>query len=245
MRTCSAAGSGVILAARLPLCRQFSPYQARQAQGQVRMSFGNRNDAAGQLAQRLAMYRGVHPLVLAIPRGAVPMGRIIADALEGELDVVLAHKLSAPGNVEYAIGAVDETGWLYLPDPATGMGVEADWIEAQKLRQVAQLRQRRALYTPARVPVDAAGRVVIVVDDGLATGATMIAALHALRDMSVVKRVVAVPVAPPETLSRIAPLADEVICLLSPVHFVAVGRFYRDFPQISDDEVIAALRAAP
>ncbi len=207
------------------------------------MRFNNRDEAAQLLAERLAQYRHQHPLVLAIPRGAVPMGRIIADALEGELDVVLVRKLGAPGNAEFAIGSVDESGWAYVADYAASTGADAAYIEAEKQAQMAVMRRRRAEYTPVRAPIDPAGRVVIVVDDGLATGATMISALHALRSKSPARLIVAVPVSPPDTLRKVEALADETVCLAAPAHFAAVGQFYQEFNQVSDAEVIAILRA--
>jgi predicted phosphoribosyltransferase len=207
------------------------------------MQFRNRTEAAQLLAQRLEKYRGHRPLVLAIPRGAVPMGRIISDALDGELDVVLVRKLGAPGNAEFAIGSVDESGWTYVADYAASTGADAAYIEAEKQAQLHVMRRRRAEYTPVRPPIDAAGRVVIVVDDGLATGATMISALHALRAKSPSRIIVAVPVAPPDTLRKVEALADETVCLSAPAHFAAVGQFYQEFNQVSDAEVIAILRA--
>jgi predicted phosphoribosyltransferase len=205
------------------------------------MLFRDRIDAAERLVGALARFRGTNPLVLAIPRGAVPMGCIIADALEGELDVVLVRKLGAPGQPEFAIGAIDETGWAYVAEHADAAGARAEYVEREKAAQLATLRARRAQYTPARPPVDAAGRTVIVVDDGLATGATMIAALHAARAKHPARLVCAVPVAAPDSLSKVAPHADEVVCLDAPEGFYAVGQFYRSFGQVDDSEVTALL----
>ncbi len=207
------------------------------------MMFRDREDAARRLAEALAPYRGQHPLVLAIPRGAVTMARIIADALGGEVDVVLVRKLRAPGNPEFAIGSVDETGWIYLGDYAGQVGGSSQYIEAEKQAQLEVMRGRRASYTPIRPPHNPSGRIVIVVDDGLATGSTMIAALHALRAKSPKKLICAVPVAPPDTLAKVEPYADQVVCLGAPEVFYAVGQFYQSFPQVSDQEVIGQLKS--
>jgi putative phosphoribosyl transferase len=203
--------------------------------------FDSRADAARQLASALARYRGRNPLILAIPRGAVAMGRILADELAGELDVVLVRKLRSPFSTEFAIGAIDESGWTYIADHAAGSGADAAYLEREKQEQLETLRRRRAQYTPARLPIDPKDRIVIVVDDGLATGASMIAALHAARAKQPQRLVCAVPVAPPESLERVRPLADEVVCVAAPEEFYAVGQFYRAFPQVEDEEVVAML----
>jgi len=205
------------------------------------MVFRDRIQAAQLLAQRLADYAGKNPLVLAIPRGAVPMGQVIAQALGGELDVVLVRKLGAPGNPEYAIGAIDESGWAYVTTHARAAGADAAYIERRKEEELARIRQRRAQYSPMRPAHDPAGRIVIVIDDGLATGSTMIAALHALRSRKPQKLVCAVPVAPPDTLEQVARYCDEVVCLEAPDDFRAVGQFYLDFGQVEDDEVVEIL----
>jgi len=205
------------------------------------MIFSNREEAARRLADKLAAYKGQNPLVLAIPRGAVPMARIVAEALGGEFDVVLVRKLGAPGNPEFAIGAVDETGWATLGPYADLAGANADYIERAKARELETIRKRRAQYSPLHPPIEPKGRIVIVIDDGLATGSTMLAALHALRQRAPQKLVCAVPVAPPDTLEKVGEQADEVVCLYAPENFQAVGQFYADFGQVEDDEVIALL----
>jgi predicted phosphoribosyltransferase len=208
------------------------------------LRFDSRADAAERLAQALGRYHGQHPLVLAIPRGAVPMGKAIAQRLSGELDVVLVRKLRAPFSPEFAVGAIDETGWTYLTGEAAAVGADEAYLQTEKAIQLQTLLERRQRYTPLREPISPRDRIVIVVDDGLATGATMIAALHAVRARKPKALVCAVPVAAPESLARVQPYADEVVCLAVPEQFHAVGQFYRDFEQIDDGEVIALLQAA-
>lgn len=204
--------------------------------------FNDRNDAARQLAEKLKQYRGQNPLILAIPRGAVPMAKIIAEELGGSFDVVLVRKLGAPYQPELAIGSVDESGWTYIADYAASTGASEDYIASEKQAQMEIIRKRRNQYTPVRPPIDPAGRIVIVVDDGLATGATMISALHGLRARNSARLICAVSVAPPDTLKKVAAMADEVVCLEVPEYFQAVGQFYRNFSQVEDDEVIDILR---
>ena len=206
------------------------------------MSFRNREQAAGLLVKRLAAYRGQAPLVLAIPRGAVPMARIIADALDGEMDVVLVHKLRMPGQPELAVGSVDETGQVYLGEYARGFGISDDELAQEKQVQLDTLRTRRARYSPVHPPIDPSGRIVIVVDDGIATGSTMVAALRAIRAKKPAKLIAATGVAPREVLGTIRDLADEVVCLEAPEVFYAVGEFFDEFPQVSDEEVIEILK---
>lgn len=205
--------------------------------------FHDRHEAAISLAKALAGYKGQCPLILAIPRGSVPMAKVIADELGGTFDVVLVRKLRAPNYPELAIGSVDESGWTYIADHAASVGADDIYIEAEKQKQMATIKQRRAQYTPVRPPIDPAGRVVIVIDDGLATGATMISALHGLRSRKPAKLICAIPVSPPETLRKVQPLADQVVCLVAPDNFRAVGQFYVDFPQVEDEEVIEILQS--
>jgi putative phosphoribosyl transferase len=206
------------------------------------MLFRDREHAAHLLAKHLAGHRGQQPLVLGIPRGAVPMAKIIADALDGELDVVLVHKLGAPGQPELAIGSVDEAGHLYLSDAVGALGVTEAYIVREQAAQLDTLRKRRAMYTPIRPPIDPAGRVVSVVDNGVATGASLIAALRAVRARRPAKLIAAMAVAPPSAVRQIRPEADEVVCLEVPEVFYAVGQVYEDFSQVSDAEVVALLR---
>jgi predicted phosphoribosyltransferase len=205
------------------------------------MLFESRVDAARRLAKPLAKYKGRNPLVLAIPRGAVEMGRVLADELAGELDVVLVRKLRSPYSAEFAVGSIDETGWAYVADHARGAGADEEYLEREKRAQLEILRKRRAEYTPARPPIDPKGRVAIVVDDGLATGATMIAALHAARAKAPARLVCAVPVAAPDSLELVRPYCDELVCLEAPREFFAVGQFYREFRQVEDEEVVELL----
>lgn len=203
----------------------------------VSLPFRDREDAARQLAVALGRYRGTHPVVLAIPRGAVPMGRVIADALDGELDVVLVRKLGAPGNPELAIGAVDERGQVLLSRHAAWAGADSDYVEREAAHQLALIRERRARYRPGHPGLALAGRTVIVLDDGLATGATMTAALQAVRAQGPAQLVCAVPVAAEDSLAQVARFADDVVCLATPWPFHAVGQYYLDFTGITDAEV--------
>lgn len=207
-------------------------------------TFNDRTDAARALAERLQEYRGRNPLILAIPRGAVPMGQVLAQQLDGELDVVLVHKLGAFFNPEFAIGAIDESGWTYLSPMIEELGEPRERIEQTKERQMDALKKRRAQYMPYAQPIDPQGRIAIVVDDGLATGATMIAALHAVRARKPAELVCAVPVAASDSLQQIYPLADKVVVLHAPSYFDAVSQFYRHFPAVMDEDVTKILAAA-
>lgn len=207
------------------------------------MLFRNRDHAARLLARRLDVhYKNKNPLVLGIPRGAVPMARIIADALAGEFDVVLVRKLSHPAQPELAIGAIDESGRGFLTDYAADL--DAEYLDSEKQRQFDALRRRRAQYTPLRPPIDPRDRIVIVVDDGIATGSTMTAALRALRVKQPQRLIAAVAVASSEACQAMVQEADATVCLEVPIKFHAVGQFFADFAQVNDEEVEAALRQA-
>ncbi len=207
------------------------------------MRFHSRAHAAELLVQRLrTSYQNKNPLVLGVPRGAMPMANIIADALRGELDVVLVHKLSHPEQAELAIGAIDEAGNAFVNDWAADL--DPAYLAAEKKRQLALLRERRAGYTPLRAPIDPAGRLVIVVDDGSATGSTMTAALRAIRARQPKKLVGAVAVASPDAARAMQRECDALVCLNVPAEFYAVGQFFEDFHQVSDQDVTAILKQA-
>jgi len=203
--------------------------------------FDDREHAAEQLAEALLAYRGRHPLVLAIPRGGVPIGRVLADRLDGDLDVVLVHKLGAPGQEEFAVGAIGEDGQVLVAAHAARAGADADYLRGEAAHQLDAIARRRQLYDPHREAFEVAGRIAIVVDDGLATGATMRAALIAVRALGPQSLVCAVPVASSRSLAELRPLCDDVVCPASPRDFGAVSQYYRDFPAVTDDEVVRLL----
>jgi predicted phosphoribosyltransferase len=207
------------------------------------MRFRNREEAAVLLANRLTVYRGQRPLVLGVPRGAVPMARVIADALKGELDVVLVRKLRAPGQPELAIGAVDESRNV-LKGRYFDLASD-EYIREEVRTQVEILRTRRQQYTKAQPAIDPAGRITIIVDDGIATGSSMLSAIRSVRARKPKKVVVATAVAPPSSLAHIEREADEVVCLRVPDDFHAVGQFFDDFSAVTDDMVVAALARTP
>lgn len=206
------------------------------------MRFKDREEAAKQLAGRLTAYKGQKPLILGVPRGAVPMARIIADALEGQLDVVLVRKLRAPAQPELAIGAVDEAGSILK-------GSYFDVADEEYLRdeirtQRGVIRARREMYTRAQKAIDPAGRIVVIVDDGIATGSSMLAAIRSVRARKPRKLIVAIGVAPAQSLGQIEAEADEMVCLYAPADFYAVGQFFDDFSEVTDDMVVTALSRA-
>jgi len=203
--------------------------------------FKDREQAARLLAERLADYRGRKPLVLAVPRGAVPMGRILADALNGDLDVILAGKIRDPANPEFALGAVEEGGEVYLAPWAASLGYTEEKLGGEIRLELEALEKRRKLYRSSRPHLDPGGRVVILVDDGIATGSTLLAAIRNLRRRGPLRVVVAAAVAPPEVMEKLGREADELAVLAVESEFGAVGEFFEDFRQVTDEEVIQAL----
>jgi len=202
--------------------------------------FSNRRDAGRQLAQRLAHLKAQRPVVLALPRGGVPVGFEIASALDAPLDLVLVRKIGVPWQPELALGAVTDGG-----DPevfidrrlVSELAIPEDWIAEETARQIHEIERRRRVYGAGYAPLEIAGRPVIVVDDGIATGATMRVALRATRRRNPSLLILAVPVAAEDTLASLQSEVDEIACLQSPADLRAIGFFYRDFHQLSDAEV--------
>ncbi|NDC63202.1 MAG: phosphoribosyltransferase [Planctomycetia bacterium] len=205
--------------------------------------FNDREEAGWMLVERLRGAGLRKPLVLAIPRGGVEVGAAIARGLGAELDVVLSRKLRAPNQPELALGAVSETGEVYLNHFASAMtDAGSTYVEAERRRQLAEIESRRTMFRAVRPQAPITGRAVILTDDGLATGATMIAAIRTVRSAQPAEIVVAVPVAAPDRIDAIRPLCDRVVCLIEPADFWAVGQFYRTFDQVSDERVVELLR---
>jgi predicted phosphoribosyltransferase len=205
--------------------------------------FRNREDAALQLAQRLKARKLKDPVVLGIPRGGVVIAAVLARELGGELDVVLSRKLRAPHQPELAIGAIGEDGEVYLNAFARQVsGATETYIREERDHQIAEIARRSKLFRAVKPPAEVTGRSVIITDDGIATGSTMLAALHVLGVQKPHEVIVAVPVAPPETLERFRPHCSHVECLLAPREFEAISQFYADFQQVEDEEAIGLLR---
>ena len=201
----------------------------------------DREDAAYQLAKKLGDYRGHNILVLAIPRGSLGMARIVADELEADLDVVLVHKIPHPHNPEFAIGSVDEDGQVYIEEDARLDEIPIRYLEAERQIQWKRLKERRKYYTPVHKSQNLKGRTVIIIDDGIATGWTLKAAILATREKKPHKIIVAVGVASKQGIKEIENMVDEFISLITPHDFQAVGQFYQDFAEITDDEAVRLL----
>lgn len=209
--------------------------------------FRDREEAGRRLAERLRALDLPRPLVLALPRGGVPVAYEVATALQAPLDLVLVRKIGVPFQPELALGAVvdgDTPEIVVNEDIARALGISEDEIARAAAREIAEIERRRRIYLRGRAPLPVAGRTAIVVDDGIATGATVRAALQALRRRDPERLVLAIPVAPPDTVAALRAVTDEIICLEMPHHFTAVGAYYEDFAQLSDAEVIALLDQA-
>ena len=220
---------------------------AEEAGRESILPFADRADAGRRLAARLARFKGERPVVLALPRGGVPVGFEIALRLEAPLDVVLVRKLGHPLSPELAVGAVadGEKPVKVIEDAAAAeLGVTRRYLEAEIARQLSIIEERRRVYFKDRPPLDLRQASAIVVDDGIATGATMRAALRATRLRAPAKLVLAVPVAPESALEALRAEVDEVVFIAAPEDFGAVGHFYVDFAQVEDEVVIALLDRA-
>lgn len=205
--------------------------------------FRNREDAGRRLAQKLAWRPLTHPVVLAIPRGGVVVGAMLARGLAADLDVILSRKLRDPDHLELALGAVTEDGRVVLNEYGhRHLEFAPQDIERERVNQLDEIARRREMVRAIKPQERLEGRSVIVTDDGIATGSTLIAALETVREQRPREIIVAAPVAAPERLRPIQRLADEVICLLKPVRFGAVSQFYDDFRPVSDETVMSLLR---
>ena len=212
------------------------------------MLFRNRTDAGRQLAKALLKYKSRHPVILALPRGGVSVAAEVAVALDAPLDLLLVRKIGLPSQPELAMGAVtdgEEPTIIRNRDVIELSGISADEFDAVCEEERNEIERRRKRYLGDRARSKVKGQVVIIIDDGIATGATTLAAIRAVRRREPKELVLAVPVAPLDTINMLQPEVDAVVCLDTPEDLGAIGYFYRDFRQVSDDEVIAALRRVP
>lgn len=211
------------------------------------MFFANRAEAGQRLAEALSKYKDDDVVVLAIPRGGVPIGVQVSKALNALLDIVLVRKIGAPSQPELAIAAVVDgphAQTVRNEELLAALGVSDEFMKRESARQLAEIERRRSLYLGDRARPSIAGKTVIVLDDGIATGATVRAALKGIRLNGPKRLVLAVPVAPPGTMEALRGEVDEIICLSAPQGFLAIGQFYSDFKQLTDVEVIDLLGSA-
>lgn len=212
------------------------------------MPFHDRSDAGRKLARALAHYKDRYPVILALPRGGVPVAAEVAAALDAPLDLVLVRKIGVPMQPEYAMGAVMDGAKPIIirnEDVIRDAGITAAEFDKVGQKELAEIERRRRLYFGNRPRADLTGRVVIVIDDGIATGATMKAALAAIRKLEPKELVLAVPVAPADAIRDLRREVDDLVCMHAPAIFGAVGYFYDDFRQVGDEEVIATLAKFP
>ena len=210
-----------------------------------RVRFVDRVDAGRQLATALKKVRLQAPAVYALPRGGVPVAAEVAAALDAPLDLVLVRKIGAPGQPELAVGAIvdgDEPEILINEDIAAATGANGAYLGSVQERELHEIERRRALYLGRRAPVHPLGRDAIVVEDGVATGASMLAALRSLKHRGARRVIAATPLAPPETVTRLEAEADLVVCLAQPEWFPGIAAFYEDFHQLEDREVMELLK---
>jgi len=210
------------------------------------MVFKDRSDAGKQLAGKLTQYRDKEDvIVLGLPRGGVTVAAEIAQALRCPLDILIVRKIGFPGDPEFAVGAVSETGTVVFNESiVAGYRVSRDYLEQEAARQKIEITRRVALYRGGQGIPPLAGKTVILVDDGVATGATIKAAIATLKQENLARLVVALPVATQEAELAIAPLVDEWLCLQLTPGFRAVGQYYSDFTQVEDEDVVAMLKAS-
>jgi putative phosphoribosyl transferase len=211
------------------------------------LGFRNRAEAGRRLAQRLMTYATRHPVVLALPRGGVPVAFEVARALRAPLDLIFVRKIGAPGHAEFGLGAIVDGAHPQVvlnEETVDRLHVPPRYIREEAERQLREIERRREHYMAGRPPIDVAGWVAIVVDDGIATGGTVQAALKSLSRARPARLILAVPVAPADTIGRLRAEADDVICLMTPEPFYAVGEHYDDFRQTSDREVTTLLDEA-
>jgi predicted phosphoribosyltransferase len=207
--------------------------------------FADRRDAGRQLAVQLLPLADEQPVVVGLPRGGIPVASEIAAALRAPLEILAVRKLGAPHNPEYGIGAIVEDGTrIFDPEALVALAIDGGMLESIVARASEELCRRVVAYRGGRLPMRLRNRTVVVVDDGVATGVTDTAAIRAIRRQRPRRLILAVPVCAPDSLARLRREADETICLIAPSQLRGVGEWYRDFSQIHDQEVIAALDAA-
>jgi len=221
---------------------------ARKTTAQLRIlsysgaPFENREEAGKLLADELRNYQGKRAVVLGIPRGGIVVAQELARSLDADIDIILAHKLRTPGHEELAMGSVAEDGTLFLNQEVVGgLEIGEDYIQREKAKQLAEIKRRTELIRQVRPKIPLKGRIVIVTDDGVATGATTQAALWAVRLEHPEKLIAAIPVGPEDTIKKLSEDVDEMICLRAPPLFVAVGQFYRQFYPVEDEDMLRIL----